>query len=105
MICNMMPYAEIGASFNNSRFGLLLWRGCFVCCFEFGCIQNIVILPDVYWKLSLQFFQVELLELCLAGIELATSTSITGDVTTNPTTYLNKRIEKDILFGYFSNNK
>ena len=37
-----VPYAEIGASFNNSRFGLLLWGGCFVCCFELGCIQNIV---------------------------------------------------------------
>ena len=37
-----VPYAEIGASFDNSRFGLLLWGGCFVCCFEFGCIQNIV---------------------------------------------------------------
>ena len=60
---------------------------------------------DVYWKLSLQLFQAGLVELCLAGIELATYTSITGDVTTNPTTYLNKQIEKDILFGYFSNNK
>ena len=36
-----VPYAEIGASFNNSHFGLLLWGGCF-CCFKFGCIQNIV---------------------------------------------------------------
>ena len=38
----ILPYAEIGASFNNSHFGLLLWGGCFVCCFKFGCIQNIV---------------------------------------------------------------
>ena len=37
-----MPYAEIGASlFNNSRFGLLLWEGCF-CCFESSHSQNIV---------------------------------------------------------------
>ena len=28
----ILPYAEIGASFNNSRFGLLLWGGCFFCC-------------------------------------------------------------------------
>ena len=38
-----IAYAEIGASFNNSCFGLLLWVGCF-CCFDFecGCTQNIV---------------------------------------------------------------
>ena len=39
----IQPYAEIGATVNNSRFGLLLWGGgCFVCRFKFGCIQNIV---------------------------------------------------------------
>ena len=40
---NVVPYAEIGASLNNSRFGLLLWGGCF-CCYrvEFGRTQNIV---------------------------------------------------------------
>ena len=38
----IVPYAEIGASFNNSHFGLLLWGDCFVCCFEFGSIRNIV---------------------------------------------------------------
>ena len=38
-----VPYAEIGASHNNSRFGLLLWGGCFCCYrFEFGRTQNIV---------------------------------------------------------------
>ena len=37
-IIRHVPYAEIGASFNNSRFGLLLWGGCFVCCFELGRI-------------------------------------------------------------------
>ena len=25
----LVTYAEIGACFNNSRFGLLLWRNCF----------------------------------------------------------------------------
>ena len=38
-----VPYAETGASFNNSCFCLLLWGGYF-CCFDFEskCTQNIV---------------------------------------------------------------
>ena len=48
-------------------------------------LKILCILPDIYWKLNLQLFQAELVELCLVGIELATSTSITGDVTTYPT--------------------
>ena len=51
-----MPYAEIGASFNNSCFGLLLWGGCFVCCFEFGCIRNIVYLARRILEVELATF-------------------------------------------------
>ena len=40
-----MPYAEIGGSFNNSRFGLLLcwgWFCCFCCLFCVWYYSNIV---------------------------------------------------------------
>ena len=82
-----MPYAEIGASL--STIAILVYccgGGCFVCCFEFGCIRNIVSCQRCHiLKLELATFPGELVELCLVGLELATSTSITGDVTTNPT--------------------
>ena len=81
-----MPYAEIGASLNNSRFGLLLWGVVLFVVSNLVVFEILCFLPDVCWKLSLQLFQAGLVDLCLWGIELATSTSITGDVTTNPTT-------------------
>ena len=45
-------------------------------------------LPEV----ELAIYQAGFMELCLEGIELATSTSITGGVTTNPVSVLCKHI-------------
>ena len=58
--------------------------------FKFGRTQNIVrqLLEISLLEVELATFQAGLVELCLAGNELATFTSITGDVTTNPTTDL-----------------
>ena len=58
--------------------------------FEFGCTQNIKrqLLEMSLLEVELATSQAGFVELCPARFELATSTSITGDVTTNPTTDL-----------------
>ena len=37
-----LPYAEIGASFQQKPIWSIVVGGLFVCCFKYGCIWNIV---------------------------------------------------------------
>ena len=59
-------------------------KGCFGCSFEYDYLRNIVYLARRTLVVELSTFPGRISETDLAGVELTTSTSITGDVTTNP---------------------